>query len=143
MKLQHIRPHWTKISFYICTYISFYIYVCFENTFENINSLQYAKKMYHVICYAAIHLYKLFFVFVVFFQEMLATSKREFHEMFKKTYGVIYEQNAYVFTDFFEELEKYYTRGQVDLAEAMDHFFSVLYQRMFTVINSQYHFDDK
>lgn len=39
--------------------------------------------------------------------------------MFKRTYGVIYEQNSYVFSDLFNELENYYTRGKVDLSEAM------------------------
>lgn len=78
-----------------------------------------------------------------FFRTMLTNSKKEFHEMFKRTYGIIYVQNSYVFTDLFQELENYYNKGQVDLAEAMDNFFSVLYQRMFTVINSQYHFDEK
>lgn len=74
---------------------------------------------------------------------MLAQSKAEFHEMFKRTYGVIYEQNSYVFSDLFNELENYYVRGKVDLAEALDTFFNILYQKMFTVLNSQYKFDDK
>ncbi|XP_069678727.1 uncharacterized protein dlp [Periplaneta americana] len=78
-----------------------------------------------------------------FFKELLATSKREFHDMFKRTYGIIYEQNSYVFTDLFEELERYYAKGQVDLGEAMENFFSTLYQKMFTVLNAQYDFDDK
>lgn len=69
-------------------------------------------------------------------------SKREFHDMFKKTYGVIYLQNSYVFTDFFDELERYYSKGKVRLAEMMDTFFAILYQRMFVVINSQYQFND-
>lgn len=63
--------------------------------------------------------------------------------MFKRTYGVIYEQNAHVFSDLFNELEGYYMRGKVDLMEAMDSFFNILYQKMFTVINMQYQFDDK
>lgn len=75
--------------------------------------------------------------------QLLAESKREFHDMFKRTYGVIYEQNSYVFSDLFNELENYYTSGKVDLAEAMDSFFNTLYQKMFTVLNSQYKFDDK
>lgn len=74
---------------------------------------------------------------------MLATSKSEFHQMFTRTYGIIYEQNSYVFSDLFNELESYYLRGKVDLAEAMDHFFNTLYQKMFTVLNAQYKFDDK
>lgn len=73
----------------------------------------------------------------------MTESRAEFHEMFKRTYGVIYEQNSYVFSDLFNELESYYARGKVDLAEAMDSFFNTLYQKMFTVLNSQYTFDDK
>ncbi|XP_055614233.1 glypican-6 [Uranotaenia lowii] len=63
--------------------------------------------------------------------------------MFKRTYGTIYEQNAYVFADLFAELERYYANGKVDLGEAMDSFFNVLYQKMFTVLNSQYSFNNK
>ncbi|XP_014602695.1 PREDICTED: glypican-6 [Polistes canadensis] len=78
-----------------------------------------------------------------FFKELLATSKRGFHEMFKKTYGILYEQNSYVFTDLFKELENYYAKGTVDLDDTMDNFFNTLYQKMFTVLNSQYKFDNK
>lgn len=75
------------------------------------------------------------------FSDLLALSKREFHSMFQKTYGIIYEQNAYVFADLFGELEKYYTNGRVDLVKSMDLFFNKLYQKMFTVLNSAYSFD--
>ncbi|XP_012232340.1 glypican-6 [Linepithema humile] len=78
-----------------------------------------------------------------FFKELLLDSKKGFHEMFKKTYGILYEQNSYVFTDFFKELESYYLKGTVDLDDAMDNFFNTLYQKMFTVLNSQYNFDNK
>ncbi|XP_066601252.1 glypican-6 [Prorops nasuta] len=78
-----------------------------------------------------------------FFMELLAGSKRGFHEMFKKTYGILYERNAYVFSELFKELDNYYNKGTVDLDEAMDNFFNTLYQKMFTVLNSQYAFDDK
>ncbi|XP_039448819.1 glypican-6 [Culex pipiens pallens] len=78
-----------------------------------------------------------------FFKQLLTESKAEFHAMFKRTYGTIYEQNAYVFSDLFTELERYYANGKVDLGEAMDSFFNVLYQKMFTVLNSQYTFNTK
>ncbi|XP_032670310.1 glypican-6 isoform X2 [Odontomachus brunneus] len=81
--------------------------------------------------------------FHTFFKDLLSTSKRGFHDMFKKTYGILYEQNAYVFTDFFQELENYYAKGTVDLDDALDNFFNILYQKMFTVLNSQYTFDNK
>ncbi|GLH04475.1 Division abnormally delayed protein [Gryllus bimaculatus] len=77
-----------------------------------------------------------------YFKTMLSTSKRDFHDMFRRTYGIIYEQNSFVFTDLFDELERYYLKGRVDLEEALDNFFSTLYQKMFTVINAQYRFDD-
>ncbi|XP_043526644.1 glypican-6 [Frieseomelitta varia] len=78
-----------------------------------------------------------------FFRDLLANSKKVFHEMFKKTYGILYEQNSFVFTDLFKELENYYTKGTVDLDDIMDNFFNTLYQKMFTVLNSQYNFDSK
>ncbi|XP_059621273.1 glypican-4 [Phlebotomus argentipes] len=78
-----------------------------------------------------------------YFKDLLSESKKEFHAMFKRTYGAIYEQNSYVFSDLFTELEGYYARGKVDLSEAMDSFFNTLYQKMFTVLNSQFTFDDK
>jgi len=78
-----------------------------------------------------------------FFKELLENSKRDFHDMFKRTYGILYEQNSEVFTDLFRDLEEYYARGKLDLEEAMDHFFTALYQRMFTVLNAQFRFDDK
>uniref|UniRef100_A0A182WVU6 Glypican n=1 Tax=Anopheles quadriannulatus TaxID=34691 RepID=A0A182WVU6_ANOQN len=78
-----------------------------------------------------------------FFEELLVQSKHGFHAMFKRTYGTIYEQNSYVFADLFAELERYYAHGKVDLSETMDHFFNILFQKMFTVLNAQYTFDNK
>ena len=80
---------------------------------------------------------------IEFFRELLENSKRDFHDMFKKTYGILYEQNSEVFTDLFRDLEEYYSRGKLDLEDVMDYFFTTLYQRMFTVLNAQYRFDDK
>ncbi|CAH2099464.1 unnamed protein product [Euphydryas editha] len=80
---------------------------------------------------------------VQFFRKLLQLSREEFHAMFKRTYGMIYEQHTYVFEQFFEQLERYYTRGDNDFDEMMDGFFGILYQKMFTVLNSQYSFDEK
>lgn len=77
------------------------------------------------------------------FREMMVKSKKEFHEMFRKTYGINYLKNSQVFMDLFAELELYYNKGSVKLSDTMDNFFSLLYQRMFTVINAQYQFDGK
>ncbi|XP_039765560.1 uncharacterized protein LOC120637680 [Pararge aegeria] len=78
-----------------------------------------------------------------FFRKLLMLSREEFHAMFKRTYGMIYEQHSYVFVQLFEQLERYYTRGDTDFDEMMDGFFGILYQKMFTVLNAQYTFDEK
>lgn len=75
--------------------------------------------------------------------DLLARSKKEFHEMYKRTYGIIYEQNQHVFTDLFENLESYFVKGRTRLDRALEKFFNNLYQKMFTVINVQYSFDEK
>ncbi|XP_017770888.1 PREDICTED: glypican-6 [Nicrophorus vespilloides] len=77
------------------------------------------------------------------FKEMMIKSKKEFHSMFQRTYGVIYLENSAVFSDFFVELDRYYNHGGISLTETMDHFFTILYQRMFKVINAQYNFNEE
>lgn len=79
--------------------------------------------------------------FEEFFTELLIQSKLKFHHLFQKTYGIIYERNSDVFIDFFKDLEEYYDNGEVNLEEALQSFFTKLYQRMFTVFNAQHNFD--
>ncbi|XP_054706530.1 glypican-6-like [Uloborus diversus] len=77
-----------------------------------------------------------------FFKELLRTSKKDFHEMFLRTYGMLYDRNSFIFNDMFNDLEKYYLTGGVDLTAALDSFFDRLYRKMFQVLNSQYSFND-
>ena len=77
------------------------------------------------------------------FRKLLQNSKEDFHHMFTRTYGIIYQQNSYVFSDLFTELENYYARGRNDLTVVMNNFFNTLYQKMFQVLNAQYAFDEK
>lgn len=88
-------------------------------------------------------LFIMLFLFTEHFRKLLQESKTEFHNMFTRTYGVIYQQNSYVFSDLFNELENYYTRGRVDLLQVLDTFFNTLYQKMFQVLNAQYTFDEE
>lgn len=53
--------------------------------------------------------------------------------MFRKTYGIQYEQNTDLFKGMFHQLETFYTQGGIDLGVKMDDFFVELYQRMFQV----------
>ena len=86
-------------------------------------------------------IYSLRYYFSEYFTELLIQSKLKFHQLFQKTYGIIYERNSDVFIDFFKDLEHYYDHGEVDLEDALKSFFSHLYQRMFTVFNAQHNFD--
>lgn len=51
-------------------------------------------------------------------------------------------QNSEVFQDLFTELKRYYTGGNVNLEEMLNDFWSRLLERMFQLLNSQYHFTD-
>lgn len=75
------------------------------------------------------------------FYKLLNQSQKNFDEMFSRTYGILYQQNAYVFTGLYDKLEDYFKNGEQDLQVTMDNFFKLLYQRMFTVFNVQYTFN--
>ncbi|KAF2367662.1 Glypican [Trinorchestia longiramus] len=74
---------------------------------------------------------------------LLNYSKTSFEEMFQKTYGMVYLQNARVFDDLYVSLESYYRTGRPDIGVQMNDFFKKFYQRMFIVYNSQYTFSDQ
>ncbi|XP_063068363.1 glypican-6a isoform X2 [Engraulis encrasicolus] len=77
-----------------------------------------------------------------FFLELLDNSQRSLNDMFVRTYGKLYMQNSEVFQDLFTELKRYYTGGNVNLQEMLNDFWSRLLERMFQLLNSQYHFTD-
>lgn len=75
------------------------------------------------------------------FYKLLNISRQKFDDMFRRTYGILYQQNSYVFTQLYDQLESYFRTGEQDLQDTMDNFFKLLYQRMFTVFNVQYRFN--
>ncbi|KAM8877442.1 glypican-6a isoform 1-T1 [Synchiropus picturatus] len=77
-----------------------------------------------------------------YFLELLDNSEKSFSSMFKKAYGKLYRQNSVVFQDLFTELKRYYTGGNVNLEEMLNDFWSRLLERLFQLLNSQYHFTD-
>lgn len=62
--------------------------------------------------------------------------------MFVKTYGHLYMQNSELFKDLFVELKRYYVAGNVNLGDMLNDFWARLLERMFRLVNSQYHFTD-
>ncbi|XP_077093603.1 glypican-6b [Siphateles boraxobius] len=73
-----------------------------------------------------------------FFLELLESTERSLNEMFLRTYGKPYLQNAEVFQNLFSELRRYYTGGGVHLEEMLSEFWSRLLERMFQLLNSQF-----
>uniref|UniRef100_A0A2K5QLV7 Glypican 4 n=1 Tax=Cebus imitator TaxID=2715852 RepID=A0A2K5QLV7_CEBIM len=59
------------------------------------------------------------------------------------TYGHLYMQNSELFKDLFVELKRYYVVGNVNLEEMLNDFWARLLERMFRLVNSQYHFTDE
>ncbi|XP_041350171.1 glypican-6-like [Gigantopelta aegis] len=78
-----------------------------------------------------------------FFTELLDKARQDLHEMFVKTYGLLYQQNAQIFSDLFDDLRGYYKGKDKNLMDVMDNFFSRLLQKMFELLNRQYDFDDE
>lgn len=77
-----------------------------------------------------------------FFTELLDNARHDLHEMFVRTYGLLYQQNSAMFADLFNDLRAYYKGKDRNLVDVMDSFFSRLLQKMFELINSQYEFDE-
>ncbi|KAJ1116065.1 hypothetical protein NDU88_004284 [Pleurodeles waltl] len=77
-----------------------------------------------------------------FFRELVENSQKSLNEMFVRTYGMLYMQNSEVFQDLFTELKRYYTGGNVNLEEMLNDFWARLLERMFQLINPQYHFTE-
>ncbi|MCJ8732128.1 hypothetical protein PDJAM_G00207470 [Pangasius djambal] len=77
-----------------------------------------------------------------FFLELLEKTEHSLNEMFVRTYGELYTQNADVFQRLFSELKHYYTGGNVNLDEMISDFWTRLMERMFQLLNSQYDIND-
>ncbi|KAJ8266926.1 hypothetical protein GJAV_G00136260 [Gymnothorax javanicus] len=79
-----------------------------------------------------------------FFRELLDNSQRSLHDMFKRTYGMMYMKNVELFQHFFQELRRYYVSGSaaVNLDSMLADFWAELLERMFKLVNVQYEFSD-
>ena len=67
---------------------------------------------------------------------LLNKAQREFHDMFTRTYGIMYQKNAEVFQEYFKDLKVYYDKGAINPATSTTTFFNTLYQKMFQVYNT-------
>uniref|UniRef100_H3BE91 Glypican 4 n=1 Tax=Latimeria chalumnae TaxID=7897 RepID=H3BE91_LATCH len=77
-----------------------------------------------------------------FFKELLENAEKSLNDMFVRTYGPLYMQNAKIFKDLFTELKRYYVGGNVNLEDMLNDFWARLLERMFQLVNPQYHFTE-
>ncbi|CAJ1058328.1 glypican-4-like [Xyrichtys novacula] len=79
-----------------------------------------------------------------FFRELLKNAEVSLHNMFVRTYGMMYVQNAELFKNFFEALTRYYVSGSaaINLDSMLSDFWADLLERMFRLVNVQYEFSD-
>lgn len=80
-----------------------------------------------------------------FFRELLKNAEGSLHNMFVRTYGMMYVQNAELFKNFFTSLTRYYQSGSsaVNLDSMLSEFWAELLERMFRLVNVQYEFTDE
>uniref|UniRef100_A0A3P8WJY2 Glypican 4 n=1 Tax=Cynoglossus semilaevis TaxID=244447 RepID=A0A3P8WJY2_CYNSE len=83
--------------------------------------------------------------FDTFFRELLKNAEGSLHNMFVRTYGMMYVQNAELFKNFFTSLTRYYQSGSsaVNLDSMLSEFWAELLERMFRLVNVQYEFTDE
>jgi len=79
-----------------------------------------------------------------FFRELLKNAEVSLDQMFVRTYGMMYVQNAQLFKDFFASLTRYYVSGSnaVNLDSMLSDFWAELLERMFQLVNVQYEFSN-
>ncbi|XP_072913839.1 glypican-4 [Hemitrygon akajei] len=78
-----------------------------------------------------------------FFKELLDNAEKSLNDMFVRTYGQVYKKNSDVFQDLFKELKKYYLAGNLNLEDMLNDFWARLLERMFQLMNPQYHFTEE
>ena len=78
-------------------------------------------------------MFSLLHYFVDFMSSLIKDSQRQLHDIFTRTYGVLYERNAFLFREYFRQLKDYYFKGENNLQEDTLRFFSQLYEKMFQV----------
>ncbi|ERE87084.1 glypican-4-like protein [Cricetulus griseus] len=122
-------------------------YTCCSQEMEEKYSLQSKDDFKSVVSEQCNNLQAIFASpykkFDEFFKELLENAEKSLNVMFVKTYGHLYIQNSELFKDLFIELKRYYVVVNVNLEEMLNDFWARLLERMFRLVNSQYHFTDE
>ncbi|XP_034468955.1 glypican-1b [Hippoglossus hippoglossus] len=77
-------------------------------------------------------------IFDGYFLELLNRSALTLDETFTTTYGLLYSQNAQVFSDLYADLRQYYRGSNINLEEVLNEFWARLMEKLFHQANKQY-----
>ena len=89
------------------------------------------SKLEQIIHVSSDHLLD-FFLLADFVHKLIGDSQRQLHDVFTRTYGVLYERNSALFADYFRRIRSFYSRGAGgSLQDATLKFFTQLYRKMF------------
>ncbi|KAK3095383.1 hypothetical protein FSP39_014061 [Pinctada imbricata] len=113
-----------------------------ESKLKSLSEKEYNKFLDNAFKYAKGTFVSRTRKFDEFFTELLDKAKTDLHEMFVKTYGLLYQQNSYVFTSLFEDLRSYYKGTDLSLLTVLDRFFQTLFRKMFQLLNVSHKFTD-
>ncbi|XP_053161167.1 glypican-1 isoform X2 [Hemicordylus capensis] len=78
-----------------------------------------------------------------YFQDLLNKSEKALYDTFPGMYGDLYYQNIKVFKDLYSDLRRYYRGSNINLEETLTEFWNRLQERLFKLMNPQYHLPDE
>lgn len=90
-------------------------------------------------CRYEFQLINFLYLFSGYFLELLNRSAINLQETFLAIYGLLYSQNAEVFSDLYSDLRHYYRGSNVNLEEVLNEFWAKLLEKLFFQANQQYH----
>ncbi|KAK5859924.1 hypothetical protein PBY51_021440 [Eleginops maclovinus] len=73
-----------------------------------------------------------------YFLELLNRSAINLQETFHQTFGLLYYQNAQIFSELYKDLRNYYRGSKVNLEEVLNEFWARLLEKLFYQANKQY-----
>lgn len=77
-----------------------------------------------------------------YYIDAIQLGYREFDLMFEKLYGPRYKENYEIFNSLFKSIQLYHEKGELNLQQALDHFFEKLFVRLFKMLNPTFQFHD-
>nr|XP_056706148.1 glypican-1 [Euleptes europaea] len=113
-----------------------------EENFANKSRTEFEGMLKEATRSVQINLTSQYKSFDGYFQDLLNKSEKSLYDTFPGMYGDLYNQNVKVFKDLYSDLRRYYRGANINLEEALNEFWIHLLERLFKLMNPQYHLTD-